>query len=139
MACKPAKFIHEVERNGDIMSGLVLGFGNELRNMRIMKNLSIRDVAERAGVTSVYISEIERDRKIPSDELIAKLAVIYNVEEKILFERFKRVSEDMLEELVNHPNLFDVIFEVSRGKITEEKKHRLYKQIAQLYKELQEE
>lgn len=121
------------------MSGLVLGFGNELRNMRIMKNLSIRDVAERAGVTSVYISEIERDKKTPSDELIAKLAVIYNVEEKILFERFKRVSEDMLEELVNHPNLFDVIFEVSRGKITEEKKQRLYKQIAQLYKELQEE
>lgn len=116
--------------------GFVVSFGNELRNIRKYKGLKAKDVAELVGVSAMYISEIERDKKIPSDELITKLSKIYGVEEKELFEGFKRVSEDMLDELTNNPNLFDVIFEVSRGKLSEDKKEVLYKQIGEIYRQL---
>ena len=101
-----------------------------------MKGLQVKDVAEQVGVSSMYISEIERDKKIPSDELIAKLSKIYEVEEKQLFEGFKRVSEDMLKELVNNKELFEVIFEISRGNLEQEQKDLLYKQIHHLYNDL---
>lgn len=48
--------------------------GEELRAQRAGRGDRIRDVAERAGVSPQYLSEVERGRKDPSSEMLAALA-----------------------------------------------------------------
>ena len=48
--------------------------GRELRDERQDAGRTLADVAELAGVSTQYLSEIERGRKEPSSEMIAALA-----------------------------------------------------------------
>jgi transcriptional regulator with XRE-family HTH domain len=122
------------------MKNVFKSIGEELRKLRKVKNLSMKEVAEQAGVSTMYISEIERDLKVPSDEVIRKLAKIYNVDEKKLFEGFRRIPEDILEELTNNKDLFNTLYEISRNdKLDNARKEKLYRQIYELYKDVLED
>ena len=48
--------------------------GDELRAERAVRGERIADVAERAGISPQYLSEVERGRKDPSSEMLAALA-----------------------------------------------------------------
>jgi transcriptional regulator with XRE-family HTH domain len=48
--------------------------GNELREERRSAGRTLADVAERAGVSTQYLSEVERGRKEPSSEVIGAVA-----------------------------------------------------------------
>jgi transcriptional regulator with XRE-family HTH domain len=48
--------------------------GRELQSERTARSERIADVAERAGVSPQYLSEIERGRKDPSSEMLSALA-----------------------------------------------------------------
>ncbi|KOV79931.1 helix-turn-helix domain-containing protein [Nocardia sp. NRRL S-836] len=45
--------------------------GRKLREIRERQGARLVDVAERAGISTQYLSEIERGRKEPSSEMIA--------------------------------------------------------------------
>ncbi|MEU7477150.1 helix-turn-helix transcriptional regulator [Lentzea sp. NPDC042327] len=45
--------------------------GRKLREIRELQGARLVDVAERAGISTQYLSEIERGRKEPSSEMIA--------------------------------------------------------------------
>lgn len=48
--------------------------GDELRTQRSARGERIADVAQRAGISPQYLSEVERGRKDPSSEMLAALA-----------------------------------------------------------------
>lgn len=48
--------------------------GRQLRRERQARRLRLVDVAEAAGVSTQYLSEIERGRKDPSSEVLAAVA-----------------------------------------------------------------
>ncbi|WP_182380032.1 helix-turn-helix transcriptional regulator [Nocardioides sp. WS12] len=48
--------------------------GQQLREQRVAAGWRLRDVAERAGVSIQYLSELERGLKDPSSELLAAIA-----------------------------------------------------------------
>ncbi|MGB3761720.1 MAG: helix-turn-helix transcriptional regulator [Ornithinimicrobium sp.] len=48
--------------------------GSQLREERRERDERIADVAERAGVSPQYLSEIERGRKDPSSEVLSAVA-----------------------------------------------------------------
>ncbi|MFC5381651.1 helix-turn-helix domain-containing protein [Aquipuribacter nitratireducens] len=48
--------------------------GAELRRRRLARRARLVDVAARAGVSSQYLSELERGRKDPSSEVLAAVA-----------------------------------------------------------------
>lgn len=60
------------------MSEQVL-FGRQVRAIRKTAKLSREKLAERAGINSNYLGEIERGEKWPSLEIISSLAKILNV------------------------------------------------------------
>jgi transcriptional regulator with XRE-family HTH domain len=49
-------------------------FAENLRKLRIEKGYSLRDLEKEAGVTNVYICEIEKHSKHPTLVVIDKLA-----------------------------------------------------------------
>jgi transcriptional regulator with XRE-family HTH domain len=122
------------ERTRDIHMKLIKTIGNELRNIRKVKGINLKEVAEHAGVSTMYISEIERDKKAPSDEVISKLSEIYKVNEVQLYEGFRRIPEEMFEEIVGSSVLFELLYLLSTNpSITEDQKLEFYNEIRQKY------
>ena len=51
------------------------GFYEQLRDMRKLKGFTIRELADRSGVSAAYISQLENgNRGIPSPEVLMKLS-----------------------------------------------------------------
>jgi len=48
--------------------------GERLREIRVSRGETLRDVVKRAGVSAQYLSEIERGIKEPSSEILAAIA-----------------------------------------------------------------
>jgi HTH-type transcriptional regulator, competence development regulator len=56
-------------------------FGSELKRLRDMKNLTIRELAKRAGTSHPYLSQIENGkRNPPKPEMIQKLSKALEVD-----------------------------------------------------------
>ena len=68
--------------------------GEELGVMlrRLRGELSLRDVNRRIGISSSYLSQIERGERVPGRNLIHKLAAVYNVDAGELMKRAGHVG-----------------------------------------------
>lgn len=54
--------------------------GEELKRLRAIKQVSLRNVEEEAGISNAYLSQLERgEAKQPSPHWLYKLATYYNV------------------------------------------------------------
>ena len=58
--------------------------GTYLKNQREREELKVKDVAERLGVSSSYISQLEKGDSFPSKKQLASLAKAYDVKEEDL-------------------------------------------------------
>ncbi len=57
---------------------------------RLRGDLSLRDVTNRIGVSSSYLSQIERGDRMPGSNVVRKLAHLYNVDAEELMKRAGR-------------------------------------------------
>ena len=87
---------------------------------RLRGDLSLRDVTGRIGVSSSYLSQIERGDKKPGSNVIRKLSAVYNVDAQELMKRAERAgrpdpnSDEVLEvERAYRFVLDDPVFRVS--------------------------
>ena len=54
---------------------------------RLRGSLSLRDVNQRTGISSSYLSQIERGERMPGRNMVGKLAAVYNVDPDELMKR----------------------------------------------------
>lgn len=55
------------------------GVGDVMRDYRIERGMTLRDVAERSSVALGYLSELERGQKEASSEILASIAQAFDV------------------------------------------------------------
>ena len=60
---------------------------------RLRGDLSLRDVTRRTGISSSYLSQIERGGRKPGSNMLRKLAALYNVDEQEMMKRAGRVGQ----------------------------------------------
>jgi len=53
--------------------------GQRLHQLRDKADLSLRELANKVGISSPFLSDIELGRRFPSEEILAKLASTLNV------------------------------------------------------------
>jgi transcriptional regulator with XRE-family HTH domain len=70
--------------------------GAELRRERQAREERLADVAERAGVSTQYLSEVERGLKDPSSEMLQAIAGALDLTVRQLVTRVPRSSGDVL-------------------------------------------
>ena len=68
-------------------SGGTLPLGEFIANQRRAAELSLRQVAERAGISNPYVSQIERGLRKPSAEVLQQLANALQVSAETLYEK----------------------------------------------------
>ena len=69
------------------MKQRVSDIGSFIRQQRERSAISIRKLAERAGISNPYLSQIERGLRKPSAEILKRIARGLSVSAESLFER----------------------------------------------------
>lgn len=79
--------------------------GAYLREQRESAQLSLRQLAEKAGVSNPYLSQIERGLKRPSAEILQQIAKALQVSAESLYVRAGILDERVPEDPAAHPDL----------------------------------
>ncbi|MBN2238668.1 MAG: helix-turn-helix transcriptional regulator [Dehalococcoidales bacterium] len=70
-----------------------INFGQFLKSLRARQHMSIRDVERKSGVSNPYIAQLEKGDRMPSPDILKKLAVAYNVTVRELLLRAGYLDE----------------------------------------------
>jgi transcriptional regulator with XRE-family HTH domain len=86
------------------------GLGEYLREQRNHAQLSIRQLAEAAGVSNPYLSQIERGLRHPSAEILQSIARSLSISSETLYERAgilepRAATGDLVAEIRRDPHL----------------------------------
>jgi transcriptional regulator with XRE-family HTH domain len=73
----------------------VENLGDYLREQRVSAQLSLRQLAEQAGVSNPYLSQIERGLRRPSAEVLQQLAKALRISAEQLYLRAGLVSPEV--------------------------------------------
>ncbi|MDT0150051.1 helix-turn-helix transcriptional regulator [Priestia aryabhattai] len=111
--------------------------GNKLRAKRKLLGFSMKAISEMVGVSENRISELERGfEKIPSDDLLYKVAEIYKVDELELFNAYGKIPKGLsgiADEIERNADFKETIAGIQESNLSQEEKDNLYKEIKLLY------
>lgn len=85
-------------------------FGERIRELRQVKNLTLRDLAKKVRVTFTYLSKIENQKlsfgEFPSDDLIVKLARVLEADADDLLLLAEKIPEAIRKRVLERPDVF---------------------------------
>ena len=76
------------------MSDPLADLGEFIRAQRELAHMSVRRLADRAGVSNPYLSQIERGLRRPSAEILQQLAKALKISVETLYVRAGFLSDD---------------------------------------------
>ena len=87
-----------------------MNFGERVRELRQQKAWTLRDLGEKVGVGSTYLSRVENERlnygDYPSDALIHRLAAALEADEEELLILAKRIPSPLKKRFLQRPDAF---------------------------------
>lgn len=104
-----------------------------LREVRLKKRLKLKDIAEACNVTSMYISELERRKKSPSDEMVEKMAKVYGLSDHTVFYFFGRIPEKITDVILGDERIFKCMCDIRNNPLDDEQKELLVDSIISAY------
>ena len=103
-------------------------FGQRIRELRMARNLTQRELADRIGINFTYLSKIENDRleqdQSPKEETIKKLATALHADYDELMLLARKIPEQIKERVIQRPDVFRKM-----AALDDEALDRLLKQI----------
>ena len=78
-------------------------FGHKLRDLRKRSGKSIKSLAKDLEVNYTYLSQMENNKKVPSEELIDKIAKRFNHDPEELKIIAGKIPEDIKKILMENP------------------------------------
>ena len=89
--------------------------GEKIKQLRIEKNMSISELAEKANVAKSYLSSIERNiQSNPSIQLIEKISPVFGVSVNELIRDHQYNTEELDEEWL------EIVYEAMRSGVSKE-------------------
>src|SRR3954447_1643123 len=82
------------ERVGEQVNKTAGALGEYLREQRLQSKLSLRQLAEQAGVSNPYLSQIERGLRKPSADVLQQIAKALRISAEQLYIRAGIISTD---------------------------------------------
>ena len=79
-------------------------FGAFIRRKREAKEIGLREMAKKIGVSPTYLSKVERDEfSPPAEDKVRKIAVILDLDADELLARAGRVASDLTDIIRRQP------------------------------------
>lgn len=94
-------------------------YGKLLREAREQVQISLRRVSEKVGVSSAYMSRIETSDEVtpPTASMICKLCELYQISPYPVLCAAKRMPDEVIQYIADHPDLLKVLHQAARGQI----------------------
>ena len=104
---------HKCERN--------IKFGAYVRQEREGREIGLREMAQKIGVSPPYLSKIERDEfSPPAEDKVRKIAEIFEIDIDELLARAGKVSSDLFEIIRERPRELASLLRTTRGMSAED-------------------
>ena len=99
--------------------------GEVIHDARTKLGLSLRDITKKLDITPSYLSDIENDRRIPSEEVLKKLASFLNIEYDDLMARAGRFGDDAVRYMMKTPATGVLLRRLAQGQASPETVQKL--------------
>ncbi len=103
--------------------------GDVVREARIAADLTLRELAKKLDVSPSYISDIENDRRVPSEEVTLLLAEALKLNLNDLLARAGRVGDQAQRYLRHHPTAGVLFRRISDKQLPEEQLQKLLRAV----------
>lgn len=101
--------------------------GDVIHDGRARLKLSLRDVTKRLGITPSYLSDIENNRRVPSEEVLGKLADLLQLDYDDLMARAGRFGEDAVRYMMRTPAAGVLFRRLAEGEASVETVEKILK------------
>lgn len=81
-----------------------MSFGSVLRRLRRDRDLGIKQLAPELGVNYTYLSKLENDKSIPSEDLIDRIAEYFHEDRDRLYIAADKIPTTVLDALKRNPD-----------------------------------
>lgn len=99
--------------------------GDEIREARIKAGIRLRAFAEELNLAPSYLSDIENDRRVPSEEVLKRLADKLNLEFDHLMALAGRFGEKAERYMKRNPTAGVLFRRISESNLREEELRKL--------------
>lgn len=92
---------------------MIYEFGEKIREIREKKSITMRELAEKVGVSESLISQIERNKVSPAIDTLLKIVDVLNIDIEYLFNDYKKKKAIHLVKKENREKIIqkDVVYE----------------------------
>jgi HTH-type transcriptional regulator, competence development regulator len=91
-------------------------FGGFVRRQREAREIGLREMAKKVGVSPTYLSKVERDEfPPPAEDKVRRIAAIIGCDVDELLARAGRVSSDLSEIIKQHPREMAALLRTTKG------------------------
>ncbi len=102
--------------------------GDVIHDGRAKLKLSLRDITKKLDITPSYLSDIENNRRVPSEDVLAKLAKHLNLDYNDLMARAGRFGDDAVRYMMRTPAAGVLFRRLAEGRASGETVEKLLKQ-----------
>ncbi|MCA1025026.1 helix-turn-helix domain-containing protein [Cytobacillus kochii] len=110
-------------------------FGSFIRKLRLARGWTLLDCANRVGISTNYVSQLERGVRDPTESLIVKFATEYKIDEGILFRKASMISPDVRNVILRNDSLQKALSYIHKNNLSQKKEReimdRLFQDIAE--------
>jgi transcriptional regulator with XRE-family HTH domain len=107
-------------------------FGDFIREARIATGQSLRDLAKALEISPSYLSDIENDRRVPSEDVLGKLAALLALDRDELMALAGRFGDEAERYLRRHPTAGSLFRKISEQNLPEPELRKLLRQVEKL-------
>lgn len=106
--------------------------GEVLRDARVVASLSLRDVAKKLDLAPSYLSDIENDRRVPSEDVLGRLAEELGLKVDDLMARAGRVGDQAERYMKRHPAAGVLFRRISDKRLADDDLKKLLTQVEKM-------
>lgn len=112
--------------------------GDFVRDGRFALNMRLRELARRLEVTPSYVSDIENNRRVPSEEVLTRIANVLNLPLEELVARAGRLGSDAERYMRDTPVATTLFRKISDEKLTEGEIRELLNRVEEIRRDRDE-
>lgn len=109
-------------------------FGDVVRDARVLAGFTLRDLGSVVRVAPSYLSDIENDRRIPSDLVMRGLANALTLDVDELKARAGQLDEQTVDYLRQHPRAGELLRLIAANRCSDEDLQALLEQVNRMRK-----
>jgi len=94
--------------------------GDVVRNKRVELDISLRDLAKKLAIAPSYLSDIENDRRVPSEDVLERLAAELKLKLDDLMARAGRFGDEAERYMKQHPTAGVLFRRISDKRLPDE-------------------